>query len=365
MGMKKISFISILFLLLSINGYSQHDHLRKEIDKIIRYDTDIEYPEHQGFIVGIIDNDSTYILNFGTNYIDTFDIFELGGLTKVFTSLVSIRLSEMGLINLEEKVNNFFPLEYRNSNLDEWTLADLLMHQIPFPKRPSDLSKKEYNISDPYAYYTKEDLLNYYSSFKPRPKLRWSRNILHYSHINFALIEIILENQLKSPFEDILHSFLLTELEMNCTSSIFPADSISLGFDKSNMIPDPWTFQSFAGSEGIASNLNDLILLMKNNLNTEQCAIQNTVNQSQIIQKQSKVSKILSHSFGWYVLQNKNMGTVYTHSGGTERHRAYMHFKPSTKTGVVILSRSSKGTGELGMLILRMINYNWRRKDEK
>jgi CubicO group peptidase (beta-lactamase class C family) len=111
--------------------------------------------------------------------------------------------------------------------------------------------------------------------------------------------------------------------------------------------------------------MNDLLHLLKLNLAVSENTLASTTLASQVIHKQSKVSKSLSHSYGWYILQSKSTGSLYTHSGGTERHKAYMHFKPSTKTGIVILSRSSEGTGELGMLILRMINYNWKRKNEE
>ena len=337
----------------------QNENLRTEIEKIIRFDTDIPYPDHPGFIVGIIDNDSTYILNFGTHETDSSEIFEIGGLSKVFTSNLILKLSYDSIIDLKARVNTFFPVEYQNPNLEEYTIEDLLMHQIPFPRRPADLSKKEIDLNDPYAFYTKEDVLNYYSNFKPKRKLKWAGPLLHYSHINYALLEIIAESVIEKPFEEALQEYVFSKFNMvNSSSNAIPA-SITEGYDRSLRQTNPWNFQSFRGAEGISSNLEDLLHFLKLNLFENQ-KIQ-SIKSSLIPQKQSRLSNKLLHTYTWYVLKSRRTGSIYTHSGGTESHRAYMHFKPDTKTGVVILSKSSIGTEELGMLILRMINNNWKR----
>jgi len=73
-----------------ING--QANDLRIEIDKLIRYDTEIDFKKLPGFLVAVIDNDSTYYFSFGTRLnaeksnFSKDDIFELGSITKVFTS---------------------------------------------------------------------------------------------------------------------------------------------------------------------------------------------------------------------------------------------------------------------------------------
>lgn len=342
--------------------FSQQEGLYKEIDKIIRFDTEIPYSDHDGYIIGIIDNDSTYILNFGINEIDTFDIFELGGVSKVFTADLALRLSELELLDLTMNINDYFPDLYKNESLSGYSIEDLLMHKIQFPKRPSDLSQKEFDISNPYAYYTKDDLLRFYANFKEPKRSFWDRTLVSYSHINYALLEIIIESTLNMPFEDALQTYLLQDLGLKNTSSTTNLDSICKGFDRSRKIPDPWLFQSFAGSEGIKSDLFDLLHFMRLNMNIAETKIDSTLSLSLEMQEKSKISNTLAHTYAWYVLKSRKTGSIVTHSGSTERHKVYMHFRPQTKTGVVILSMSSSGTGELGMLVLRLINNSWKRK---
>jgi len=47
---------------------------------------------------------------------------------------------------------------------------------------------------------------------------------------------------------------------------------------------------------------------------------------------------------------------VWMHTGHTAGHAAIVALAPRTHTAVVVLSNSAIGTGELGLLILRMIN---------
>lgn len=331
--------------------------LYREIDKIIRYDTDLSYPIEKSFIVGIIKGDSTWVLNFGPEHIDTLDKFEIGGITKVFTATLATKLHQKNLLSLDSSINKYLPKKYKNPSLDQYTLGDLLTHQINFPKRPSNLAKKEFNISNPYAYYTKKNLLEYYANYSERQIRYWPLVKLHYSHINYGLLEIIMESIMNMPLEHLFQFYLFQEWGLFHTSLKVPANDLKIGYDRSGMIPEPWTYQSFSGSEGLVSNMYDLMRFTSMSISSKDSLIQ----ASQAIKEKSKFYNKLAMSNAWYILKSKKTGQIYTHSGSTERHKTYVHFKRETQTGVVILCQSSEGVGELGMLILRLINNNWKK----
>jgi len=305
--------------------------------------------------VGIIHDDTSYILNFGPTHIDTFDLFEIGGLTKVFTATLATKLAEEELIDLSSTINSNLPISKQNASLDSYTLLDLMMHNIKFPKRPSNLSTREYDISSPYKYYSKEDLLDFYNTYKESNVTGlWVKSV-DYSHINYALLEIILEQRMKMPLEDLYQLYLFQDLGLFNTSLHFPKDALIMGFDRSNMIPEPWEFASFSGSEGLVSCMYDLLTFIDLSMNESKTFLNSTLQ----LRENSKISRNLYHTSAWYVMKSRKAGEIHTHSGVTERHKAYMHFKKETKTGVVILCQSSHGVENLGLLILRMINNNW------
>lgn len=68
----------------------------------------------------------------------------------------------------------------------------------------------------------------------------------------------------------------------------------------------------------------------------------------------------LSVSMGWHNI-NKNHFNIVMHTGMTSGHSAFVGMVRETKTAVVIFANSSLGTQDLGLQILRLINYNWKR----
>lgn len=358
---KSVKIIVLLICIICINNvlFAQNESLRKEVDKIIKYDADFDYLNHPGFIVAIIDNDSTWILPYYNDSLGKENVFEIGGISKVFTSLYVLELVNKGKLDFSDTINSLFPIEFRNNALNQHTIQDLLTHRIPFPKRPDNLAMREMNLNNPYQNYSKLDLLNYYKDFRPPPQKKFQPQILHYSHINHGLLEIIIESIEEQPFETIIDEYLRNSLGMKKSYFSEIEDTIVQGYGLGDQQTEPLNFNSFNASEGMKSNLEDLIHFVRLNLQKDPGKI---VKSSQEKIQKAKVSQQLSFSPAWYILKYRRSPYIYTHSGGTEGHRAYVHFCPETGTGVIILSQSTKGTGELGLLILRMINYNWKRK---
>ena len=151
--------------------FGQNEDLRKQINNIIRYDTELDYKQTPGFIVGVIDGDSTFYLSFGhasketDNQIDRDDIFEMGSTSKVMTSLLCLVLINEGLFTIDSKINDLLPESSKNPRLENLTLWDLINHNSGFSKIPEYFGKKQKNSLDPYAHFLKTDLLKYYSNY--------------------------------------------------------------------------------------------------------------------------------------------------------------------------------------------------------
>ena len=355
----------LLFQIVLINGYccGQASVLYGEIDKIIRYDTDIDMKKTPGYIIGVFDNDSTYFFSYGTKSlnekieISRDDIFESGSLSKLFTSaLISIMVSE-GKIEISDHVNKFLPEEYKNPRLSKITISDLLHHQSGLPRRPLYFGKKEKNPQNPYAFYTEKDLLNFYRDYIPKGKS------FEYSHTNYALLEIILKNISGISYQDLLHEKIFSKLKMNNTFADYPEEKLSLltpGYDRALKKVNPWAFASFKGSEGVKTTANDMIAFLKAHMFLSGTYLDTILGRNLDIMSFPGLNESLSIAMGWHNF-SKNKLNIYMHSGSTSGHNAYCAMVRETKTGVVIFSNSSIGTQDLGLQILRLINYNWKR----
>ena len=151
--MKILVFTLIIITSFEARAQSTILNLRTEIDKIIRFDTDLDINNHHGFILGIIDHDSTYILNFEGNQslprLDASLRFQIGGLSKVITAGVLTVLESMEYLDLNDRINNDLPNNYKNINAD-LTWMDLMTHHSGLPKQPAGIGIKQVAPNDPY-----------------------------------------------------------------------------------------------------------------------------------------------------------------------------------------------------------------------
>lgn len=339
-------------------SYGQVDDLHQEISKIIRFDTEVNYQKTPGFIVSVIDNDQVYYYAFGSKFphqnvpLSHTDIFEIGSVTKVFTATLIHIFVNKGMIKMGDKVNKFLPDVYQNPRLEQLSLADLIYHRSSLPKRPSFFGKMEKDAKNPYAHYKKIELLQFYRDYIPKKKS------FEYSHTNYALLEVIIENITNKSFQDVIKDEIFAPLQMDASFVDFTENKdniITPGFDRSTLSTQPWTFSSFKASEGIKSNSTDLVKFVNAFLQGQ--------SPEYVIPKSDDAesfNKRLGINMGW---QTIHMGDfdILTHTGKTSGHAAFIGMVRESKTAVIILANSSEGTEDLGLQILRMINHNWKR----
>lgn len=343
--------------------YGQEDDLRNEIEKIIRYDTEMDFNETPGFIIGIVDNDEVHFYPFGgiarksSEKLLKSDIFEIGSVTKVLTSSLISILEDEGQLSYQDKVNQYLPNEFKNPRLEYLTIQDLILHHSGLPKRPLFFGKKEKDIKNPYAHYSKSDLLEFYRDFIPDDKK------FEYSHTNYALLEWVINEVTGKSLQDAMNEKLFSPLNMSNSFVDFPEQKenyLTPGYDRAQKICLPWTFSSFKSSEGAKSTIEDLVSFLKANLGLTNTGLEEVFNKNFETKTASGFNDQLMITMGWQNI-NMNQFNIITHTGKTSGHNAFIAMVRETKTGVVILSNSSTGTEDLGLQILRMINYNWKR----
>ncbi len=363
----------LFFLLIPIFSFSQRTkELRRITERIVRYDTKINHEKTPGFIAGMIDVDSTYIVDFGSASktedirINQHTIFEIGSLTKVFTASLVTILKNEGHFSYDDYVNDLIPPIYQNKVADSLQLKHLLMHTSGLPLLPSDFGLKEKRPNDPYAFYTKDDVLGFYSTYpfnKPVGEYL-------YSHVNFALLEIIIEHVCKESYETLLQEKIITPLSLNETflgvnEKLLKNASKSYGPNgRETMF---WSFQSFEGSLGLKSSLHDLLILIRTYMglqNEEYTALfQETFQERQ----PTELAQELDINYAWHEYHHKKYFNVKLHPGRSSGHQVTIHFIPETKTGVIILANSTASLDNLGYMMLALVNNHWklRKKDKK
>lgn len=352
--MKSKTTIFCLVYFLAATLFAQEDPVRREIQKLIRYETNIRYENTPGFIIAMVEKDTTFIFSFGrraehdTAPINENDLFEIGGVTKLYTALLVNHLVGQGKLDLNQSVASF--MDISNPALESCTLLSLLTHTCGLPKYPSNWGELEKEANNPFANFTNHELEAFLSAYdKP---VKANPDYL-YSHLNFVVLQWILYKVTGLEYEEFLRQ-VLQPLHLNASTR---SSTTVTGYGFDIKIKPPWTAQAYTGSIGIKTSLNDLIRFCQYTLNNKP-------------EFKPLLQRVPIHigknegwvSLGWQVLPVLKNRYVYAHTGRTEGHHSFVGLLPETGTAVIILSNSAHGTDPLGLSILNMMNKNWKRK---
>ena len=329
-------------------------NLREQINQIIRYDTEIPLESHHGFIVGIIDGERQWILSFpgiGKDSLNAESVFELGGLSQAITAHYLIDLVHAGRLELDE------PLAQGGLKLPgDWkklTWQQCIQNATGLPKVLPGLSVDQLP-DNPYGQITIPELVEVLTRMPFHP------GTFSYSPHGYALIQAALEFRLGKQFERQINDFC-DSLGLSSTG-VFRKHASGLlpGYRRNNLTAIAWNAPAYQAALGLTGTINDL-------LHYARWLITNAKNPEYSLLFQPSLRTHLRGRIwmagGWYVLNPVGRREIYTHSGQTGGHKSYLGFVPATKTAVIVLGQSPEETNELGLLILRMINDSWKRKE--
>lgn len=377
--MNRSTYLIVLLILLSFSLTAQiSEELEKEIGKIIYYDTEISFKNTPAYLIGVQLGDTSFVYSYGHTSKDqrqapkSDQIFEIGGLTKSFTALISGVLMNEGLLEPDSSVNYYLPDQFKNSTAANIRVLDLIQHTTGLPRLPVGIGLKEKDPANPFGHYTKNDLLTYFSevdfnSFKKEAKSykKNQKKQYRYSHSNYAILEVVLELVSDLTYEQLLDKYIFQPCEMTQSGvhsfTTENRNNIIKGHSLGGQPTPPWQMRSFAGSEGIKSSMDDLLKYMRASLKNKTHKLGPLLAHNQQPFVKTDMSKNIYGGNGWHIITNKNYFDVVMHAGSTTGYRSFMGFVSESNTGVVILANSPHTMNGLGLLILRMINNNWKR----
>jgi CubicO group peptidase (beta-lactamase class C family) len=302
----------------------------------------------------MIDGDSSYILSFGqrdpgqNKPILKDDVFEFGGVTKIFTAMITLALAAENKINLHTSINTYLPV--KNPAFDSCTLFKLLTHTAGLPKYPPGWGDLEKDSQNPYASFNHDDIEHYFTQVT---ESKTGHSDYLYSHLNYVLIAWVLEVVSGYPYADLLKKYLPGNIL--ASPDLLPTVQ---GYGL-NMAPaKPWKCLAFAPTVGNRGSLMDLMNICQLFLNGD------PVFKPMVMAYPAHIRKKISWvAMGWQALPIPKNRFVFAHTGRTKGHHTFIGILPNTGTGVVVLSNSAPGSDVLGLSILSMMNRNWKRKN--
>src|SRR5690606_26436110 len=133
-------------------------------------------------------------------------IFEIGSITKVFTSTVLASLVEEGKIKLTDKINSYYSFPFNNNiNL---TFKDLANHTSGLPRLPENLVLSD--EANPYKSYGKNQIEEYLKNFLKIDKPQ----TYSYSNLGTGLLGYTLGLSQKTSFQKLLQKNVFDKYKM-------------------------------------------------------------------------------------------------------------------------------------------------------
>ncbi|MHA2296096.1 MAG: serine hydrolase domain-containing protein [Candidatus Hodarchaeales archaeon] len=350
-----------------------------EIDNIVN--SMFKQPGNLGLIVGVVKQGQSSVFSYG-KMIDSLEepprgdtLFEIGSVTKVFTTaLLSILVSE-GLINLNDSVRDLMP---RLSNLPrEITLARLATHTAGFPKMPSNIIWTMLrNRSNPYAKYPTTKLFEFLSKYKSKRQLTED---IQYSNLSVALLGHVLAETLSTSYEQAIINRICDKLDMpdtRITLSSEQEERLSSPHSRKGKPSSNWDIPAFAGAGALRSSVNDLLKFLSAHLGKPGSALTDALQLSHEkrpgsfsppgrpsrlflrISRKKKYWKEPYHqgiALGWMMGHLGAEGSsVYWHHGAMGGYMAFTGFVKNTDTGVAVLINRgpffSEGLSNISMI---------------
>ncbi len=303
-----------------------------------------------GIVVGVIDATGRRVVAYGSlakndnRRLGADTVYEIGSMTKVFTSLVLMDMVRKGEVALTDPVSKYLPATVKmpERNGRKITLADLSTQSSGLPRMPSNFSPKD--SANPYADYSVKQMYDFLSGYQ------LTRDIgsqYEYSNLGVGLLGHVLALRAGMSYEALVRSRICEPLGMADTRITLTPDMKArqaVGHNATlNPVPN-WDLPTFAGAGALRSTANDMLTFLAANLGYVKSPLAEAMAEEVSIRRPAGAPD-MEIAYGWHV-QTKDGSSIIWHNGGTDGYRTYMGYDPKARAGVVVLSNISTATGQ-------------------
>jgi CubicO group peptidase (beta-lactamase class C family) len=335
----------ILFLFVSQSLPAQQDLLQKEIAKILKFESPVDFSIVPGILVGIIDGDSTYVCSYG-EAMSKDSLYELGSVTKPIVAwLVEKALDSLGWTK-DKTVCNFLPDSLCHGKFALLTIDQVLNHRSGLPSLQILPIESKDSGSGPYAAYNFESFADDFATMTAFP------GNYSYSNIAYAMLHWLFDKV--GGLESFAQHRHMKPLELNNTGWNFPDDMIAQGHNKGGLPVSPWHTNAMAPAIGLKSSIDDVLTFLRyvspqyaESAPTLTPAFKKEIN---TLSKHDEY-KVFD---GWFLIQSGS-SLVFYHTGRTGGHQVSVAFIPGSRKGVVVFSNGAAGSNDLCLRVLDMI----------
>ncbi|MFD3257962.1 serine hydrolase domain-containing protein [Paenibacillus lentus] len=274
------------------------------------------------------------ITPFGTSSYGNI-IYEIGSLTKVFTTSLLSLLIKRNVVRLEDSIGLY---EDSLSNAHPITLRHLSSHTSGLPsvsciKALQNRFDKR-NSRDPYCMFDVKETIAYLQKISSKRVGKKFR----YSNEGMGMLGRIIAKAMGTDIEEALLKHICQPLAMMDTTISLSSEQrgrLIPGYAGKDIQQPELVMRDFAGAGALRSTVSDLLRFLALHMNMQQPASPIDKAFRYTYMQHHSISKDMGVGLGW-IIDNRN-GWVW-HNGSTHGYSSFMGFIPNKQLGVVILS---------------------------
>ena len=313
-----------------------------------------------GIVVGISEPNGRRVVAYGhpangdSRVVDGDTIFEIGSVSKVFTSLLLADMVNRSEVRLDDPASKYLPdsvtVPERSGKVI--TLLDLSTHSSGLPTLPSNLKPKD--VRNPYADYSVDDLYQFLSGYTlPRDP----GSEFEYSNLGAGLLGHLLASRVGADYESAIRIRITEPLGMpdtGITLSSSMKQRMATGHNAMLAPVADWDFLTLDGAGALRSSANDLLTFLEAFLGYKASPL------APAMKTMFDVRRLfgkLEVGLGW-TISSVHDRKIAAHEGGTGGFRSLVGYDSKERIGVVVLSNASTPIGvfDIGA---HLLDPNW------
>lgn len=334
---------------------SLKNHLDSVVEKVLS--PYIQTQGNVGLSAGIFYKGKEYFYNYGETRLGNSllptrqTIYDIGSITKTFTTTLLAITVNMGKITLETPITKFLPDSVsNNSDLKDITFKELANHTSGLPRLPDNFERNLTDLNQPYQNYHTKEMFSFLKHFKLIRKAG-----IKYEYSNFAvgLLGVLLERIHNKPYQTLIRQYVTGPANLNRTEfsiDAFKSDLIAQGYDEHEIPVPVWNFAAFQAAGALKSCASDLLAYSKLQLFSSDHTLHAGIKLTHQVTFNDSTNIL---GLGWHFLSGDQK--VIQHGGGTGGYRSMICVNLDRQLSVVILTNNASTGDALGIELIKAL----------
>lgn len=308
-----------------------------------------------GLSIGYLEGDSYGIVHLGSanssgQKADNLTVYEIGSISKVFTSLLLADAVVRNDIDLEAKasVENAAGIRLPSREGRSISWVDLSTHRSGLPRLPANFEAT--STKNPYREYDSKKAASACSSLR---LIRKPGDAQEYSNFGVSVLGYLIAQNTGTTYQKLLQERIAKPLGMNdCTVDLSSDQKkrFAVPHDRVGSSTLEWSFADLPGAGGIHATMFDMMRFAKAQLNPPPGKLGEAIELAWKQHHEADASGSAT-GLGWMIHGD---GSTRWHNGGTGGTRTMLMINRRIKSAVIVLCNTAV-ENEIDMLGAKLL----------